>query len=124
MVAQQFAHRHRGRRSFLQHAGEGGGFGDGKRGAIHVIALEEAAFNVSRIAIEPGEKSKTLETLGDVFAQMAAFGMTRGDLVITFGGGVPGDLGGFAAATFLRGIRLAKAPRTEGPTHDETDSDD
>ena len=73
-------------------------------------ALEEAAFRVSRIVIEPGEKSKTLETLGDVFAQMAAFGMTRSDLVITFGGGVPGDLGGFAAATFLRGIDFIQVP--------------
>ena len=60
--------------------------------------------------IEPGEKSKTLGTLSDVFAQMAAFGMTRSDLVITFGGGVPGDLGGFAAATFLRGIDFIQVP--------------
>lgn len=73
-------------------------------------ALEEAGFSVNRIVIEPGEKSKTLETLGDVFAQMAAIGMTRSDLVITFGGGVPGDLGGFAAATFLRGIDFIQVP--------------
>ena len=73
-------------------------------------ALEDAAFSVSRIVIEPGEKSKTLGTLSDVFAQMAAFGMTRSDLVITFGGGVPGDLGGFAAATFLRGIDFIQVP--------------
>ena len=73
-------------------------------------ALEDAAFSVSRIVIEPREKSKTLGTLSDVFAQMAAFGMTRSDLVITFGGGVPGDLGGFAAATFLRGIDFIQVP--------------
>ena len=43
---------------------------------------------------------------------MAAFGITRSDLIITLGGGVPGDLGGFAAATFLRGIDFIQIPTT------------
>ncbi|MGL5207504.1 MAG: 3-dehydroquinate synthase [Acidaminococcaceae bacterium] len=73
-------------------------------------ALEAEGFYVCRIVMEPGEKSKNLETLGQVYAKMAAFGMTRSDLVITFGGGVPGDLGGFAAATFLRGIDFIQVP--------------
>ena len=72
--------------------------------------LEAADFIVQRIVIEPGEKSKTLQTLGDVYARMAVFGLTRSDLVITFGGGVVGDLGGFAAATFLRGIDFIQVP--------------
>ena len=72
--------------------------------------LEAVDFIVQRIVIEPGEKSKTLQTLDDVYARMAAFGLTRSDLVITFGGGVVGDLGGFAAATFLRGIDFIQVP--------------
>ena len=73
-------------------------------------SLEEAGFAVSRIVIEPGEKSKSLEVLGEVYGKLAAAGLTRGDLVITFGGGVPGDLGGFAAATFLRGVDFIQVP--------------
>ena len=83
---------------------------DALYGAKLQKTLEESDFIVERIVIEPGEKSKTLQTLGDVYARMAAFGLTRSDLVITFGGGVPGDLGGFAAATFLRGIDFIQVP--------------
>ena len=83
---------------------------DSLYGAKLQKTLEESDFIVERIVIEPGEKSKTLQTLGDVYARMAAFGLTRSDLVITFGGGVPGDLGGFAAATFLRGIDFIQVP--------------
>lgn len=74
--------------------------------------LASEGFQTTCIAIAPGEASKNLEVLGQVYAALADFGMTRSDIVITLGGGVPGDLGGFAAATFLRGIDFVQIPTT------------
>ena len=48
--------------------------------------------------------------LGQVYDELARAGLTRSDLILTLGGGVPGDLGGFAAATFLRGIDFIQVP--------------
>ncbi|HIU64087.1 MAG TPA: 3-dehydroquinate synthase [Candidatus Avacidaminococcus intestinavium] len=72
--------------------------------------LVAAGFTPLVVAIEPGETSKNLAVLGNLYEKMAAFGLTRSDLLVTFGGGVVGDLGGFAAATFLRGIQLVQVP--------------
>lgn len=83
---------------------------DALYGEVLQKSLEAESFAVNRIVIEAGEKSKTLEVLGEVYEQLAAFGITRGDLILTFGGGVPGDLGGFAAATFLRGVDFIQIP--------------
>lgn len=69
-------------------------------------------FQVKCIAMPAGEVNKNLEVLGKVYADLAGFGITRGDLLVTLGGGVPGDLGGFAAATFLRGIDFIQIPTT------------
>ena len=62
--------------------------------------------------MEPGEDHKNLDTYGNMVRACADFGMTRSDLVITLGGGVPGDLGGFAAASFLRGVDFIQVPTT------------
>lgn len=85
---------------------------DALYGGLLQERLEQAGFAVRRIVMAPGEQSKTLATLGKVYGELAAFGLTRSDLVITFGGGVPGDLGGFAAATFLRGVDFVQIPTT------------
>lgn len=73
-------------------------------------SLKNSNFIVHKIVIEPGEKSKSIEVLLDVYERLLDFGITRGDLVITFGGGVVGDLGGFAASTLLRGIPFIQIP--------------
>lgn len=73
-------------------------------------SLEEKGFEVRVTAVRPGEKSKSLKVLEDVYNDLLDFGMTRGDLIITFGGGVVGDVGGFAASTFLRGIPYVQIP--------------
>lgn len=83
---------------------------DALYGEVLQKSLEANSFAVTRIVVEPGERSKTLKVLGEVYEQLAAFGLTRGDLILTFGGGVPGDLGGFAAATFLRGVDFIQIP--------------
>jgi 3-dehydroquinate synthase len=60
--------------------------------------------------IEPGERSKTLPIFGDCLEWLAEGGASRSSTVIAFGGGVVGDLAGFVAATYMRGIKLIQAP--------------
>lgn len=72
--------------------------------------LESSGYEARIIVIEPGEKSKNLGTLEMVYGELCKFKMTRSDLIVTFGGGVVGDLGGFAAATYLRGIPYIQVP--------------
>jgi shikimate kinase/3-dehydroquinate synthase len=64
------------------------------------------------IEIPPGEAYKTLETAGRVWRALADAGATRGDHVVAVGGGVVGDLAGFAAACFQRGIPVVQVPTT------------
>ena len=64
------------------------------------------------ITVPQGEASKSLKTLESVLTQMLHFNMGRGDLVIAVGGGVVGDLAGFAAAVYMRGIDFINCPTT------------
>ena len=73
-------------------------------------SLAASEFEVTRIVFAAGEQSKNLTVLGQVYDELARAGLTRSDLILTLGGGVPGDLGGFAAATFLRGIDFIQVP--------------
>jgi shikimate kinase / 3-dehydroquinate synthase len=62
--------------------------------------------------IAPGEKSKTLEQVGEVVRELAALGMTREDHVVAVGGGVVGDLAGFCAHVYQRGVPVVQVPTT------------
>ena len=64
------------------------------------------------ITVREGEGSKSLSTLEQVLAAMAKQEMGRGDCLVAVGGGVVGDLGGFAAATYMRGIDFYNIPTT------------
>jgi 3-dehydroquinate synthase len=79
-------------------------------GAQVLNVLNSAGFETDVIAIEPGEKSKTLATLADVFEGLVKSRITRRDIIIALGGGVVGDLGGFAASSFLRGMPYVQVP--------------
>lgn len=69
--------------------------------------------HVSQIMnLEPGEETKNLDTLESVWSFMSEMMLTRRSMIINFGGGVITDLGGFAAATFKRGIRYVNVPTT------------
>ncbi len=59
-----------------------------------------------------GEKSKSMATLEAVLTEMMRFEMTRGDALVAVGGGVVGDLGGFAASAYMRGIDFYQIPTT------------
>ena len=67
-------------------------------------------FLIKVIVLEPGEKSKSLKRLEEVYNELLDFQITRGDLIIAFGGGVIGDLAGFAASSLLRGIPYIQIP--------------
>ena len=74
--------------------------------------LTKAGFDVRVIAIPAGETSKNLQVLSDVYDGLSEFDMSRSDAIVTLSGGVPGDLGGFAAATYMRGIPFFQIPTT------------
>lgn len=84
--------------------------------AIHGSSVETTllAFGLhpQRLAVPAGEGSKSLATLSTVYDWMLNGGVERGDVVVALGGGVIGDLAGFAAATVLRGIGLVQIPTT------------
>lgn len=75
-------------------------------------SLKEAGFQVCRIVFSHGEASKNLMTLSTVLEKLAENQITRTDLIVALGGGVTGDLAGFAAAVYLRGIRFVQIPTT------------
>ncbi len=65
-----------------------------------------------RVTIMPGEQSKTIAHAEIVWTELARAGMTRADVVVALGGGVVGDLAGFCAATYQRGVRVVQVPTT------------
>ncbi len=64
------------------------------------------------VTVPPGEGSKTMARLESSLREMAGLGVTRSDRLITLGGGVVGDLGGFCAASYQRGIPYVQVPTT------------
>ncbi|MDF0479090.1 3-dehydroquinate synthase [Vagococcus sp. PNs007] len=76
------------------------------------VSLKKAGFEVSHFAIEPGEASKSLQMAEVLFHWLAEEGLTRSDGIIALGGGVVGDLAGFVASTYMRGIHFVQVPTT------------
>ena len=79
-------------------------------GARLQSSLQAAGLPAQLITIEAGEQSKNMEVLHNVLEEMAESGLTRTDVLVTLGGGVVGDLGGFAAASYMRGIPFIQVP--------------
>jgi shikimate kinase / 3-dehydroquinate synthase len=75
-------------------------------------ALDDALIRHSSVIISAGEKSKSFEVYAGVCDSLLGARLERGDVVIALGGGVIGDLAGFAAATVRRGMRLVQMPTT------------
>ncbi len=75
-------------------------------------ALEEANIRTVKFVFPHGEAQKNAQTYVALLEFLAEKRLTRGDLIIALGGGVVGDLAGFAAATFLRGIAFVQIPTT------------
>ncbi len=81
-------------------------------GAAAEESLNAAGFSVISYVFPAGESSKNGSVFLDLLNFLAKNGLTRSDLMVALGGGVVGDLAGFAAACFLRGIRLIQLPTT------------
>lgn len=75
-------------------------------------SLTGAGFHTGACAVPAGEPSKCPGQLAELWEHMMEFGLTRSDAVVALGGGVVGDLAGFAAATILRGIDFVQIPTT------------
>ena len=67
-------------------------------------------FIVEHVIVPHGEQSKRFDILPSLYKALLNFKLTRTDLIIAFGGGVIGDLAGFVAATYLRGVKLVQIP--------------
>ena len=74
--------------------------------------LEEKGFETHILIVEPGEKTKSLQTAEQLFSQFLDLGLTRKDGLIALGGGVVGDLVGFVASTYQRGVPFLQIPTT------------
>ncbi|ODS62952.1 MAG: 3-dehydroquinate synthase [Arenimonas sp. SCN 70-307] len=71
-----------------------------------------AGKQLGTVVLPPGEQEKTLARFGEVMAALAALGASRDATIIALGGGVVGDLAGFAAACWMRGVRFVQLPTT------------
>ena len=96
-----------GRVALVQDSGVAHLYGPAARSSLHA-----AGFEVAPLEVPAGEGSKCLEQLGRLYEAFAAAGLDRGSAVVVLGGGVAGDLAGFAAATYLRGIPWVHVPTT------------
>jgi len=71
-------------------------------------SLQNADFNVYSFVVHPGEATKTLDTAVTIYDWLVERRAERGDIIVALGGGMVGDLAGFVAATFLRGLPLVQ----------------
>lgn len=75
-------------------------------------SLRRAGYEVHSCVFPAGEQSKLLSTVETFYRALAENGFTRSDFIVALGGGVTGDMAGFAAASFLRGIDFVQIPTT------------
>jgi 3-dehydroquinate synthase len=89
---------------------------DNRVGSLHagptLEALDAAGFRPALSSVAGGETAKSLKTAGELYAWLADQRAERRDVVVALGGGVIGDLAGFVAATYLRGMALVQVPTT------------
>lgn len=81
-------------------------------GKVAQQSLRTANFKTTHWLMPDGERNKSLRSLAQAIKFLTESGLERGDVVVALGGGVVGDLAGFAAATYLRGIAFVQAPTT------------
>lgn len=81
-------------------------------GARVAAQIARGGFEVVALTFPAGETSKTWQLAGEIIESLASAGLGRDDLVVALGGGVAGDLIGFAAASYLRGVDFVQIPTT------------
>lgn len=85
---------------------------DALLGDVVAGSLSDAGAAVHRLTVAPGERSKSWDVAGGLLESMSEAGLRRGDAVVALGGGVVGDLAGFCAAVYMRGIAVVQVPTT------------
>ena len=75
-----------------------------------IDSIKEQGFETKLFVFEAGEERKRLSTISNMYSCFADFHMSRKDLVVALGGGVTGDMAGFAAASYMRGIEFVQIP--------------
>ena len=81
-------------------------------GETAAASLRQAGFRVFSHVFPAGEEHKQLTSIEDMYRSLSRESFTRTDFIVALGGGVTGDMAGFAAATFLRGISFIQVPTT------------
>lgn len=77
---------------------------------VQDLTLE--GYDVWSYALKPGDQSKSMESLNEILCAMAREGFNRQDLLVALGGGVPGDITGFTASIYMRGLSYIQIPTT------------
>ena len=81
-------------------------------GAVVRESLEDAGYTVAQIEMPDGEEYKNSTTLNQIYDDLLAAGVDRRSFMVALGGGVVGDVAGYAAATWMRGIPFVQVPTT------------
>ncbi|MDD5017947.1 MAG: 3-dehydroquinate synthase, partial [Eubacteriales bacterium] len=84
----------------------------GLYGQTVLKAFDDARLGHDVIRVAPGERSKSIGVFADIMSALAQKNYNRADVVVALGGGIVGDLAGFAAASYLRGVRYVQIPTT------------
>jgi 3-dehydroquinate synthetase len=74
--------------------------------------LEESGFDINKISIDDGEGSKDLNIYTKIISQLLEFNCDRTTIILALGGGVVGDIAGFVASTYMRGVKYYQIPTT------------
>lgn len=69
-------------------------------------------FNINSYILEPGENTKNINTASDIYIKMIENGCNRNTTIVSLGGGVVGDIAGFVASTYMRGVNFIQIPTT------------
>lgn len=77
-----------------------------------INSLKSAGFSTVKFVLKNGEESKNFQTYFDIVSFLAKNQLSRTDMVVALGGGVVGDIAGFSASTYLRGIKYVQIPTT------------
>ena len=81
-------------------------------GDLVIESLKTSGFDTFIYAVQAGEQSKSLKVAAELYDFIAEKGLTRSDGIVALGGGVVGDLAGFVASTYMRGIHFLQVPTT------------
>ena len=81
-------------------------------GSAALVSLQDAGFEPELITVPAGERAKSLRVVAACYDTLAGQRLERGSFVVALGGGVTGDLAGFVAATYLRGLPFVQVPTT------------